>query len=599
MEADIKPANAAPLAPLVPIASNERIQALDVVRGFALIGIFLMNIEYFNRAMSTMGQGMPGNLHGLDWMASYFVNYFVQGKFWTIFSMLFGMGFAVMLTRAERADRSFIAPYLRRILALAVFGAVHYIFIWQGDILFSYATAAGALMIVLYGRVKPILLAIAVLIGLGFVNGGFFAMAGGLAFVSLVALYMRSEKRWSLIVARVPVFSFILILLGAIGVIAATVFGLLPKAPKDPVVPLAIMGTIFFIYGVLSAKYREPADKRSLRVGVSLYLFMAVTMTSFGVAQYFRPAEPTLAQLEAKDAEAAMSAKLASANAPAAKVVDPAAAKAPADAAAKVAAKAPEKTEPPKTEVQKAAEKKAEKENRLKEQREHAAEEVRIFSHGSYGEAVLFRAREFPNKVVGDFGFSTVLIGMFLIGFWFVRSGIMENTAAHLPTFRKMLYYGLPVGIGLSVAASMIAMSHVPGDERDGYGIAMGLVTLANLPACMAYVAMVVLMLHSKTVFAKISVLAPAGRMALTNYLTQSLISTFIFYGYGLGQWGMSRSAQVLYVAVFFGLQIAFSHWWLARFRYGPMEWVWRAVTYRQYPAMRIHSHTPAMAMPA
>jgi uncharacterized membrane protein YeiB len=95
-------------------------------------------------------------------------------------------------------------------------------------------------------------------------------------------------------------------------------------------------------------------------------------------------------------------------------------------------------------------------------------------------------------------------------------------------------------------------------------------------------------MLNSNTLFAKIRVLAPAGRMALTNYLTQSLLSTLIFYGYGLGQWGISRAWQVVYVAVFFSLQVAFSHWWLARYRYGPMEWVWRAFTYRQIPAMRI-----------
>src|SRR5260221_3682515 len=285
MEAEIKPVNAEPLA---PIASNERIQALDVVRGLALIGIFLMNVEYFNRAMTTMGQGMPKNLHGLDWIASWFVSYFVQGKFWTIFSMLFGMGFAVMLTRAERSDRGFIAPYLRRILALAVFGAVHYIFIWQGDILYSYATAAGALMIVLYGRVKPMLLAIAVLIGLGFLNGGFFVMAGALTFVSLIAVYMRSEKRVRIAGAGMPVFAFVILLLGVIGAIVAATFWLLPKAPKDPCVPLAIFSTVFIVFGVLSAKYRDPPEKRSLRVGVSLYLFFALTMTSFGVAQYLR-----------------------------------------------------------------------------------------------------------------------------------------------------------------------------------------------------------------------------------------------------------------------------------------------------------------------
>src|SRR5215207_8542899 len=107
---------------LAPIAANQRIEALDVVRGFALLGIFLMNIEYFNRTMASIGQGMPRGLTGIDWFASWFIAYFVQGKFWTIFSLLFGMGFAVMLVRAERAGREFAGMYLRRILALAVFG---------------------------------------------------------------------------------------------------------------------------------------------------------------------------------------------------------------------------------------------------------------------------------------------------------------------------------------------------------------------------------------------------------------------------------------------------------------------------------------------
>ena len=112
---------------------------------------------------------MPRGLTGADWWASWFVNYFVQGKFWTIFSLLFGMGFAVMMVRAEKAGREFRQVYLRRVLALAVFGAAHFIFLWEGDILFSYAIAALLLMVALYGKTRPLLLAIAVAIGLGFI----------------------------------------------------------------------------------------------------------------------------------------------------------------------------------------------------------------------------------------------------------------------------------------------------------------------------------------------------------------------------------------------------------------------------------------------
>ena len=76
--------------------------------------------------------------------------------------------------------------------------------------------------------------------------------------------------------------------------------------------------------------------------------------------------------------------------------------------------------------------------------------------------------------------------------------------------------------------------------------------------------------------------------MALTNYLGASLIGPWYFSGYGLGHFGqVSRAGQVLFVAVVFGLQLLASSLWLSRYRYGPMEWLWRAITYWQLPAMR------------
>ena len=72
---------AVPEQELVPITASQRIEALDVVRGFALLGIFLMNIEYFNRTITSINQGMPRGLTGIDWFASWFIAYFVQGKF--------------------------------------------------------------------------------------------------------------------------------------------------------------------------------------------------------------------------------------------------------------------------------------------------------------------------------------------------------------------------------------------------------------------------------------------------------------------------------------------------------------------------------------
>jgi uncharacterized protein len=165
---------------------------------------------------------------------------------------------------------------------------------------------------------------------------------------------------------------------------------------------------------------------------------------------------------------------------------------------------------------------------------------------------------------------------------------VIVNARDHLRLFRRLALYGLPVGIGLGLAGSAIATSHAPGDSANGFELARALSMLGSLPACLGYVALIVVALHSKSAFARIRVLAPAGRMALTNYLMQTLISTSIFYGYGGGQWGLARSWQVVYVAAVFTLQVVFSQWWLSRFRYGPMEWVWRVFTYLKLPAMRL-----------
>ncbi|QTN28048.1 DUF418 domain-containing protein [Rhodoferax sp. AJA081-3] len=541
MQADTVPTDTMPppAAARAPAIAQTRIESLDVVRGFALFGIFLMNIEFFNRTMSGIGEGMPQGLTGVDWWASWFVTYFVQGKFWTVFSLLFGMGFAVMLTRAERAQRDFLAPYLRRILGLAVFGAAHYIFLWQGDILFSYSVGAVALMIVLYGKWKPILIALAVMVGLGLAGmEPLFGIAGAVAFVALVSLYLRNEQTFTVRGRAIPRFSMILGVLGVVAVVAAAVLWVLPDGPKEPRIPVTLFGVILLVVAKLSARFKDPKDLRVLRLGATLYTVSFVIMTTLGAAQYLMPRPP------------------------------------------EVAANATQ------AEVEKAEKKKAEKATRLAERLEARRKEVQTLSSGTYWEAVEMRARRFPDKVAGDAGFATVLLAMFLIGSWFVRSGVMENTKAHLPLFRKLALYGLPLGIGLGLLGSTITMSHTPGDSQSGFQFARGLAMLGNLPASLGYVGLVVLMLHSRSVFSHIRVLAPVGRMALSNYLLQSLICSWYFYGYGLGNWGMGRATQLGFVLVVFVLQIGLSHWWLSRYRFGPLEWVWRAFTYRSTPAM-------------
>ncbi|GAB6274237.1 MAG: hypothetical protein STSR0004_11000 [Peptococcaceae bacterium] len=79
----------------------------------------------------------------------------------------------------------------------------------------------------------------------------------------------------------------------------------------------------------------------------------------------------------------------------------------------------------------------------------------------------------------------------------------------------------------------------------------------------------------------RLKVLAPVGQMALTNYLTQSIVCTLVFYGYGLGLFGKIGAATGIGLTiVFYLLQIPISHWWMKYFQYGPAEWLWRSLTY-------------------
>lgn len=153
-----------------PISEKERIVSIDIIRGFAVFGIFFVNVP-------TM-LGMEGpegrSYEGIDAIVRLFYDLFIQTKFYTIFSFLFGYGFYIFMMRAEARGAKAGGLFLRRLLVLLLFGLVHYLLLWYGDILHSYALS-GFFLLLLYRR-KPypmllwgiLLLAMfAALVGLG------------------------------------------------------------------------------------------------------------------------------------------------------------------------------------------------------------------------------------------------------------------------------------------------------------------------------------------------------------------------------------------------------------------------------------------------
>jgi uncharacterized protein len=569
----------APIAPiqapaLAPVAAKERIAVLDVIRGFALIGIFLMNIEFFNRAVGELGEGMPAGLSGLNWLASYVIAYFVAGKFWTIFSLLFGMGFALMLTRTEAKGQNFLKPYLRRLFALAIFGLLHHILIWPGDILFSYAIAAGGLLLILFAKIRWIFLAAIVLALFAVIPAlnQVGAIAVALTLLAGIAFLLRTEAVLKFFGKTMPITSAVLCVMGGIALLVSIGGFFIPamKALRG----LIFSAGFFFLLAYIFARSHQPKEARPWKIGSLLYCTLFISMIIGGSFEYWGAKETSATTSKTEpQIERPASSSLATSAASNAVPVNASTPAAQSDAAKRKTAAAEQKKK------QLEQEKKKEADNQL---------EVQILTKGTYLDAVKFRAKEFAENWPNVTIFSVLINCMFLIGFWFVRSGIMDNTKAHLPMFRKLALFGLPIGIGLGVAGSLITTAPVKGMENDPFTLATGLLYLGNLPACLGYVSLLVLMFNSAGLLAKVKLLAPYGRMALTNYLSQSIICSAVFYSYGLGYYGMQRAHQVVFVFIVVILQLMFSHWWLSKFRYGPMEWLWRAVTYWKLPAFRI-----------
>src|SRR5208283_5167758 len=140
-----------------PVSLSERILFIDVLRGMALFGILAANMRAFVAPLECYGYIRVLFHSRADILAQAFVDVFIQGKFITIFSFLFGLGFAMQMSRAEARGVRFLGFYPRRLLALALFGIIHGILIWGGDILLTYALS-GAILLLFRNRQQKTLL---------------------------------------------------------------------------------------------------------------------------------------------------------------------------------------------------------------------------------------------------------------------------------------------------------------------------------------------------------------------------------------------------------------------------------------------------------
>ncbi|MGW0805657.1 DUF418 domain-containing protein [Nonomuraea sp. NPDC002799] len=378
-----------------------RIASVDALRGFALLGILLVNIAFLASGFRMAGLAEPAFDSSLDWGVRWVVTLFAENKFYLLFSFLFGYSFTLQLDSAARQGRPFVPMFLRRVAGLLLLGLAHAVLLFPGDILTTYAAVGVALLI--FHRITPktaMLLAVALtaLLALGFV---------------LLALLAASGLDMS---------------------------------------------------GTLADNAQEAAQSRTALGG--------------GVWQI-------------------------------------------------------------------------------------VGEHLRKLS------LIIVARVVFQGPAV---------LAACLIGLAVGKLGALRDVRAYTGTLRRIQWAGFTIGLA---GAFVYTMSAWGAGVHKFWGEAVDLVTAPLLAA--AYAATFLRLLPHLPRLAR--ALAAPGRMALSNYLAQSLICALIFTGYGLSLVDrVSPPAEVLIALAIFAAQVLYSHWWLQRHRYGPVEWLLRSLTYWRNP---------------
>jgi uncharacterized protein len=176
--------------------------------------------------------------------------------------------------------------------------------------------------------------------------------------------------------------------------------------------------------------------------------------------------------------------------------------------------------------------------------------------------------------------------GTMLLGMAALKSGVFTGSRSD-GFYLRMLAVGYLAGIPL-VGFGAVMMVRSGFDIVAWYSVSSHFNYFGSLLVASGHVALVALAVRAGVWRRLTARLATVGQMAFTNYIAQSVICALLFYGYGFGLWNeVSRAGLWGIVALIWTAQLLWSPWWLARFRFGPLEWLWRSLTYWKAQPMR------------
>jgi len=216
----------------------------------------------------------------------------------------------------------------------------------------------------------------------------------------------------------------------------------------------------------------------------------------------------------------------------------------------------------------------ADMENRL-------ASSFHAYGQGTFAEIMSQRASDTLFSYSQLFAVIFFIFPIFLFGLYAGKTGIFQNIEANLYLIKKTWKWSLIIGLAMSIV-KFLCKNLMFGDPHSFYCVFYyGAGFFGDLGLSLFLITSFVLLYQKRKWLLKLKPLAYMGRMALSNYLFQSIVCTTIFYSYGLGFYGKVGPALGLVLTiVIFTVQIFISKYWLKYFQFGPVEWVWKSLTY-------------------
>jgi uncharacterized protein len=208
---------------------------------------------------------------------------------------------------------------------------------------------------------------------------------------------------------------------------------------------------------------------------------------------------------------------------------------------------------------------------------------VEVYAQGTWMQIFQERLKELMFIPFGLIFYYPRVLGLFVLGLWVWRKGIIRNFAAHVEKVRAWRRWALPAGLtGCAGMVAIVEIWHPDPMAPSLLGLAWNLAGSAGIPALSLFYAASIGLLYQRETWARrMRPFEAVGKTALTNYLLQTVICTALFYSWGFGLFGrVSPAWGLVPTFAIYGAQIAASVWWMKHFSFGPMEWVWRTITY-------------------